>query len=256
MIGVIREEYTEYLFAGLLEKELKCHRFRRNATIAIEPKAGAEFYFSQDYGFNTVEKPCKFAFYALPHLENEIKKQVGNNCALVTYAADPRLHKPKKLKKIYDLVFIGKEYYDERRNYIKVLTDKYPRSFLNQGTRQTIPGQLIPKLLSQGKILFNHTRDVIDVNLRFFEAMALGCQVMVRNKWLGQFATEGVHYMAYSSPEELLAVVDKLLKNDDLREYIAFNARKHFLEHHTYGHRVQTIINHITEYYANNRNRQ
>lgn len=250
-VTIVREEHTEYLFPGLLSKEMEKHQLpgTQEALIYMEPKIPREdellpVYFSQDYPMN---RRAEYLFYTLPSYGKDHKLAMGDNCALVTYAADPEFHKPKDVKKIYDIGFIGNPYYEERNQYLNVIQGAYPNSFFNQSG---IPGQDVPGLLNQCKILFNHTRKIIDVNLRFFESMALGCQVMERNQYLDQFATDGVHYMGYSSHEELLEVLKKLLADDDLRLKIAHNARKHFLKHHTYTHRCKTIIKKLTEFYS------
>lgn len=246
-ITIIREDGTDYLFAGLLARELDKHD-ASDCQVSVEPKKG-DYYISQDYFISKKDYPFKYVFYALPSVGEEYKKEMGEDCSLLTYAADPELHSPKPVKKLYDIGFIGRPYYKDRQDYLKVIESVWPNSFYNQHTH----GLEIPDRLSECKIIFNHTRPEIDVNLRFFEAMALGCQVMLRNKVLDHFATEGIHYMAYSSPEELVSVIKKLLTDDDLRLKITHNARQHFLKHHTYTHRAKSIIKHLTEYYENRR---
>lgn len=245
-ISIIREDGTDYLFAGLLAKELDKHK-TMDLQVSVEPKRW-ENYISQDYFISKKDYPFKYVFYALPSVGEEYKKEMGDNCSLLTYAADPELHKPTDVKKIYDVGFIGKPYYEDRQKYLKTIEKLCPTSFYNS---YETPGIEVPDRLNECKILFNHTRPEIDVNLRFFEAMALGCQVMLRSKVLDQFATDGVHYVSYESPEELVDVIKILLSKDDLRLKIADNARKHFLKHHTYKHRARTIINQLTEFYEN-----
>jgi spore maturation protein CgeB len=250
MIKVVREEGTDYLFAGFLERELAKHD-SIDAVVAVEPKRG-DNYISQDYFYSIKDHPFKYVFYALPSVGEEYKRELGDNCSLLTYAADPEFHKPMDVVKKYNVGFIGRGYYKDREDYLKVIAHFWPNSFFNSyGT----PGIEIPERYSECGVLFNHTRPEIDVNLRFFEEMALGCQVMLRNKILDQFAVEGEHYLAYSSPEELVEVIKRLLADDDLRLKIAHQARKHFLKHHTYTHRAKSVIKHLTEYYENSGNR-
>lgn len=248
MISVFREENTHYLFPGFLDRELKKYPFDRDITIAMEPKRG-DIYFSQDYLISNKDYPFQFVFYALPSLKKDMELMMGKNCALVTYAADPDFHAPQKVEKLYDVGFIGKRYYVDRNKYLETITKFWPRSFLNL---QDCPNALVPQYLNQCKVLFNHTRPEIDVNLRFFEAMALGCQVMLRTPALDQFAQDGVHYMGYSSHEEAVEIIQRLLADDDLRMKIAHNAREHFLKHHTYAHRAKEIVKRLTDYFERN----
>jgi len=242
MINVIREEGTDYLFAGFLEKALKKRYCEHDITLSIEPRRG-EFYFCQDYWITKQDFPVKFMFYALPSHQKEIERIMGKDCALVTYAADPTFHKNRSTKKNFDVGFIGKGYYETRREVLSFLKANY-----NTCIHEDLPGSLVPDHLSQCKVLVNHTRPEIDVNLRFFESMALGCQLMLRTPSLSRFAEEGVHYLGYSSIEEMKNLIDLLLADHNLRERIAYNARLHFLENHTYAHRAQAIINHMKEY--------
>lgn len=248
-ISIVREDGTDYLFAGLLAKELGKHK-AMDLQVSVEPERG-ENYISQDYFISNKDYPFKYVFYALPSVGEEYKREMGKNCSLLTYAADPEFHIPKSVEKKYDVGFIGRPYYKDREDCLKVIEGGWGGSFYNS---YETPGIEVPDRLNECKILFNHTRPEIDVNLRFFEAMALGCQVMLRNKVLDQFATDGVHYVSYGSPEELVDVIKILLSKDDLRLKIADNARKHFLKHHTYKHRAKSIINHLTEFYENRDN--
>jgi hypothetical protein len=245
-ISIIREQGTDYLCAGFLQRELEKHEVEFEATINVEPKKG-EITFCQDYlSYND----SSFVFYALPSQRKDHVEKMGKNTALVTYAADPGFHKPQEVDKKYEVGFVGRMYYPSR----KELVDCVGANF-SLGRWEELPGTEIPVKLSQCKILLNHTRPEIDVNLRFFETMALGCQVMLRTPALEEFAKEGVHYFGYSSPEECVEVIHMLLKDEDLRMRTITNARSHFLANHTYAHRAQAIINHLTEFYEDPRNR-
>ena len=56
---------------------------------------------------------------------------MGDNCALVTYAANPDLHVQHDVKQEFDIGFIGKPYYEERNGYLELLTKYYGDRFLN-----------------------------------------------------------------------------------------------------------------------------
>lgn len=245
MLKIAREPGTDYLFAGLLDKALQKFTIDENVYLGVEPVYSNDYYFCQDYSFQHYPDYPKFVFYSLPSYREKHQEIMGDNCALVTYAADPEVHRPHPVEKIYDVGFIGKLYYDERNDYLNALNSKY-KVYIGDN----VEGKDLAANLSQCRVLFNHTRDTIDVNLRFFETMAIGCQLMIRNQWLGEFAKEDVHFMAYGSPEECLAKVDLLLGNDDLRNKITIASRSHFLANHTYQHRAISIINHIKESYA------
>lgn len=243
MLRVDREPGTDLLFAGFLEKELAKIKVDPTVFISVEPMYG-NIHFCQDYSlvFQEGRQKPNYLFYALPSYRDRHEELMGEKCALVTYAADPEFHKPVSVSKIYDVGFIGRGYYQGRNDCLDAIGKNF--SLLNLSD---VPGSDIPSALSSCKILFNHTRDIIDVNLRFFESMALGCQVMLRTDYLKEFAVEGTHYMGYSTVDELLETIKKLLDNENEIKRITNNARSHFLSNHTYAHRALSIYNHLKE---------
>jgi hypothetical protein len=49
MINIVREDGTDYLFPGLLDKELQKHITDVVGTIWMEPRYGNDIQYSQDY---------------------------------------------------------------------------------------------------------------------------------------------------------------------------------------------------------------
>ena len=247
MISIAREDGTDYLYPGFLDRAMKKRNSKVDAVVFMEPRRGP-IYYCQDYSFSLKDYPYKFVFYGAPYDKEESYRLIGKNSAWVTFAADAEFHKPVRGEKTHDIGFIGHNYYHEREVYLQELEKLRPRSFLNLSE---VAGQDVPKNLSRCKVLFNHIR-VDGVNYRFFESLALGCQVVNRTSHLNEIATEGVHYLAYSSPEELFAVVERLLGDDDLRMKIAHQARSHFLAYHTCDHRALAITNLLEEFFEDN----
>lgn len=245
MVRVVRELGTDYLFAGLLEKELKKHDFPLDVALHIEPSNRSEIFFSQDVRITDPMNDIKFCFYVEPTQEEEMTRLFGKNCALVTYAADPELHYQHDVEKIYDVGFIGNKGGDDRDTYLDVLRESGLKFYESSATN----GDFVASELSRCKVLFNYIR-YVDVNLRFFETMAIGCQLVNRKPGLEKLATRGLHYRSYNSPKEMLAVLDILLNNEGERKHIETNARSHFLSNHTYAHRATAIINHLKEFYG------
>ena len=55
--------------------------------------------------------------------------------------------------------------------------------------------------------------------------------------------TAGVHYMPYADTiEDLVSVVDSLLKDPVKRQEICTAAKQHVLSKHTYAHRALSIL--------------
>lgn len=242
MIRVVRDAGTDYLFAGLLEKELKKHEFPIDVDLYVEPRGHGEYYFSQD-GSCSKEDGVKFCFYTQPSEREKMINVFGSNCALVTYAADPEIHKQIPMEKIFDVGFIGKPHGDDRDDYLDALRSSGLKVFISEDT----PGELLATKLSQCRVLFNHIR-YVDVNLRFFETMAIGCQVVNYNESLDEFSQINTHYSICWDPDSAIKVIKGLLEHPEEIKRIETNARSHFLSNHTYAHRATSIINHLKEY--------
>jgi spore maturation protein CgeB len=242
MIRVMRDAGTDYLFAGLLEKELNKYRGFPMRRLWIEPRGKGNIYFTQD-GSCTREDNVKFCFYSQPSEREKMVEMFGKNCALVTYAADPAIHYQHDVEKIYDVGFIGKPHGDDRDDYLDALRQSGLKVFISEDT----PGEDVALKLSQCKVLFNHIR-YVDVNLRFFETMAIGCQVCSSHEELNEFAVEGEHYHAFDSPGDAINLIKHLLDHEDYINMTEIKARSHFLSNHTYAHRATSIINHLKEY--------
>ena len=246
MITFNREANTDYLFAGLLEKEMINHPTDINLTINIDPCISAnDIYYSQDTTLKGDKVEHEFVFFIEPSWREHFQGKYKNKCALVTYAADPLIHKPYNLEKDYDIGFIGNINGDDRIEYLNALKSSGLKCYISSN----IPGNIMASELSRCKLLFNHIR-FVDINLRFFETMAIGCQLVNRKSSLKEFAEENIHYFGYDNPTEMLLIVKRLLKDDDLRNRTSLRARSHFLSNHTYAHRSQSIINHLTEIYV------
>lgn len=159
-----------------------------------------------------------------------------NNIKCITYACDPELHRPIESKKIYDVGFIGTFQDKDGR---KEVVDAIKKEF-NCFISTTTVSDDISKELSKCKVLFNHIR-YEEVNIRFFEALAIGTQVCTYTPNLNLFATEDESYLTFKSVPEAIDKINKLLVDDDRRNKMALSARKSALNH-TYKHRASEML--------------
>ena len=86
-----------------------------------------------------------------------------------------------------------------------------------------------------------------DVNMRVFEALCSGsCLVTDRVPDLIKVGlVEGIHYVGYSSADELAQVTADLLKDDDRRESIARRGREEVIKNHTYAVRMSQLLDYL-----------
>lgn len=176
-------------------------------------------------------------FYTQPSLGESFARDFGrNNIQLVTYGIDPTVHKPHKVKKKYDVGFIGNVMDGDGRKEWLELIDKNFNCFISTST----PTEEIPLRLSECKVLFNHIR-YEEVNIRFFEAMAVGVQVCTHTPALSLFADLGRDFLTFKTKEECIKRIQYLLDNDHLREEMDHNAQE-TAKRHTYRNRLLTML--------------
>jgi GT2 family glycosyltransferase/spore maturation protein CgeB/polysaccharide pyruvyl transferase WcaK-like protein len=102
----------------------------------------------------------------------------------------------------------------------------------------------LPGIYSSAKLVVDDTASPTlpygAVNSRVFDALATGtlvvtnCEAGVRELFDEDFPT-------YSSPQELREILDRLLKNEGLREELAGRYQKAVLRDHTYGRRAEQL---------------
>ena len=153
-------------------------------------------------------------------------------------ACDPERHRPfPEEKKEYDIGFIGNDTYPKRRRLLDQLETKY--KVLRTNTK---PGVPFSKELSKCKLAFNCSMNY-DVNMRFFEALAIG-RLLVTDFLPAQveFAKEGIHYVPFVDWEDLDNEVGYYLKNEKERENMARAGSVYVRRHHTYADRLRKIL--------------
>lgn len=196
--------------------------YRLNGTYASEPKV---------------------LFYTQPGWGNNFEKQFGRyNVQCQSYAVDEDFHKPFPEEKIYDVGFIGEPHGDDRATYLELMKNNF-----NCFIASDVNNVELPVILSRCKVLFNHIRTE-EVNIRFFENMALGVQVTTHSPALHLFAEEYKHYIAVRSPEEAVDEIKKLLQDEDRQKLIAHQAREHVVKYHTYKDRLLSMLKFVDLY--------
>lgn len=180
-------------------------------------------------------------FYTQPGWGMFFEQKMGRGkTKLLTYAIDEDTYPLVTAEKIYDVGFIGNVMAgDGRQEYLDIIKANF-----NCLVTSEVATRDITKELAKCKVCFNHIR-YEEVNIRFFEALASGAQVVSYSPALHLFAEEGKHYLSFRTPEEAIEKINYLLKHDKIREKIVKDARSHVLKYHTYKNRVQEILNFI-----------
>jgi len=164
------------------------------------------------------------------------------------YACDPDIHRDFKLKKIYDVVFVGNTdplLYKDRVRLLELLKTKF-----NVQIFSNVYEQEMAKIYSQAKIVLNKSCDG-ELNLRVFEAMSSGSLLLTdkleSEPWLEELFRDGKHLVLYRNDAELLEKCAYYLEHEPEREQIAKTGQKEVHMNHTFEHRAEEIIKIISQ---------
>lgn len=151
---------------------------------------------------------------------------------------DEKIHKPMpEVVEEFDIGFIGNLTYPRRKRLFDMLS-------LNFKTyhAERLFGEDYTRALNRCKIIFNCAMDN-DVNMRFFEALGIGKLLMtdhlLENR---EFGKPDEHFVEYNNGKDLIEKVQYYLDNEEIRNKIAIHGHKYALNHHTYTHRLNTLI--------------
>lgn len=239
MFKVNKEEGKFTYPQQLLEKAGSKYYPNVDFTLNCEPVfANGEPYWAFDnYRLKGTNPGANYLFYTQPgwgsHFETMYPR---TKIKCVTYAHDPEIHFDAQLDKEYDVGFIGEfaGIESDRKEYLKALVENF-NCYFSENT----PTTEISTALSKCKILFNHIRSE-EVNIRFFETLAIGTQVCSYTPALHYLVPDDC-YVTFSSIEDCVSKIKELLKKDELRFKIQRRAQKAVKEH-TYKKRVEEML--------------
>jgi hypothetical protein len=183
--------------------------------------------------FENKIKDASCVFYTQPCMK-EYFSLLNPKVKLSMLAGYADFHKPyPEEEKIFDVGYIGQsvdgrgEALDYLRSYFKVYAEEHVYEDYSQR-------------LSRCKVLFNKSR-LGELNLRVYESMAIGALVTDYIEDLKYVGEEGKHFLTYKTMEEAKKKIQYLLDNPDIREQMEKDAREHFLNNHTFLHRLNSM---------------
>jgi glycosyltransferase involved in cell wall biosynthesis len=227
--------------ADLLEKAISTYYPNIDFDLYCEPffEEGKPHWAFDNYRLNGFKVGTPL-FYTQPGWGKFLDDN-RTNFKCVTYACDPEIHRPLDLEKEFNVGFIGELRDDtsEREKILEEIGKNFDCYLSNDVLTQDISAAY-----SKCKVIFNHIRTE-EINIRFFEGLAIGAQVVSHSPALHYFAKEGKHYLSFKSVEEAIDKINYLLKHDNIREKMAKEARQHALEFHTYKHRAEEMLSFI-----------
>ncbi|MCC6794236.1 MAG: glycosyltransferase [Candidatus Hydrogenedentes bacterium] len=158
-------------------------------------------------------------------------------------ACNPDLHKPIDAEELHDITFVGgltEPVHWQRAQVLKALQQHFDVHILAR-----VYGAAMNDAYASGRVAFNHAA-VQDVNMRIFEALAMGRALLTNRDSEANGLTElfenEKHLLIYDDERDLVRKASRLLSDDSLRERLQREGREAVLAHHTYAHRVHTML--------------
>ena len=172
-----------------------------------------------------------------------LKATGSRNVFWLPLACSPEAHHPiAGVEKELDVTMIGAcshPYHRDRARRLSAIGEHF-NVVLHKGAST----EEMCEVYARTKLAFNSSI-FQDVNMRVFETMAMGCALLTNrdaeyNGLLDLFE-DGKHLLAYTE-DNLVELAREYISNDAAREALAQVGREEVLEHHTYLHRVDKIL--------------
>jgi len=217
-----------------LRYEIPKH-LRPNAWWAIDTHLDFDWYRDKSPEFD-------FVFTAQQDGAERLREEGAAEAVWLPLACDPQLHRRHDVSKQFDVCFVGSLYPGDRSDLLSLIRQSYRNTFSGQ-----CYGDEMARVYSASRVVFNRSVKN-DVNMRVFEALACGSLLLTNDltdNGQDELFRDGMHLATYGGPEELLDKIAYYLKREEVRERIAAAGRDEVLAKHTYGHRMETLLDHV-----------
>lgn len=194
-----------------------------------------------------------------------MKNKMKLNTFYLPEALNPRVHKPPLKDRLtleneinIDVVAFG-TMYPYRANLVKNLIDanidialfgvpdvRFPKPEIVKNFRnEYITGERKAEVLLGSKIVFNnfHYAEIESANVKYFEIAGIGAfQICDYKPVLHEYSKIPVENYTYKSIDEAIELINFYKNNREERYRISQEQRTHFLENHTYEHRMIEML--------------
>lgn len=275
------KKYDEYLFRKVAIKIIESdpelvvctYRFINPICIKLIKKAlpGVKVVHVNPDALTTFENQQIFAspydayFTKDPFIVDFMKNKMGLNTFYLPEAFNPRAHKMPTIDRTelenkigIDVVAFG-TMYPYRANMVGQLLNagidvslfgtpdvRFPRPEIISNFRdEFITGSRKAEVLLGSKIVFNnfHYAEIQSANVKFFEISGIGgFQICDYKPTLEEYSCIDVDKFTYKTIGEAIDLIRFYLDKPELRYKMADQQREHFLEHHTYEHRINQLL--------------
>lgn len=228
--------------------------------IHVNPDALTTFELQQIFA-----SQYDFFFTKDPYIVNFMKQKMNLNAIYLPEAFNPLVHQIPKINRIelegktnIDVLIFG-YLYPYRVNMIKkligsginvTLFGKKDKRFFDPELdkyfhNEWITGERKAELLYGSKIVFNnfHYAEIESVNCKFFEIAGIGAfQICDYRPTVDEYSKIDSSKFTFKSIDEAIDLIKFYLDKPMLRHEMANIQYEHFVQNHTYEHRVKQIL--------------
>lgn len=183
---------------------------------------------------------CDFVFTAQKDGSRLMAELTGTKSTWLPLACDPDIHRRLPIKKSLDVSFVGNRFAGPRDRLLSWVTDEFAdRCFVGNAYFDELA-----KIYSQSKFVVNQSLNN-DINMRVFEALSCGALLLtdeILDNGFDDLFRSGVHLETFQNPEEIESQIRYYLANSGKYHNVALAGHRHVREHHTYRHRMQSIV--------------
>lgn len=228
--------------------------------IHINPDALTTFEYQQIFA-----SPYDAYFTKDPYIVSFMKDKMKLNAFYLPEAFNPRIHNYDTIDRIklesiidIDVVSFG-TMYPYRAKIVSELIKKginftlfgtpdkrYPKKEITSNfTSEYITGTRKSEVIFGSKIVFNnfHYAEIESANVKFFEIAGIGgFQICDYKPVLKEYSKVDIDKFTFKSIDEAYELIQYYLDKPLLRHELAEEQRAHFLQNHTYEHRISEIF--------------
>jgi hypothetical protein len=164
-----------------------------------------------------------------------------DRCSVLISAFDPAVHRPLRLGKDIDVLFVG-TMTPRRRAWLDTLSRFHPV------TVASAFGEHAVELINRARVVLNiHADADLDTETRIFEV--LGCGRFLLSEPLSSENPFTPRHLAFAgTPEEMGAAIRQFLEDESAREAVAARGHAAALAGHTYARRAEQIAATMASY--------
>lgn len=228
--------------------------------IHINPDALTTFEYQQIFA-----SPYDAYFTKDPYIVSFMKDKMNLNAFYLPEAFNPRIHNYNSIDRLklerfidIDVVSFG-TIYPYRAKMVSELMNRgvnvslfgtpdirFPKNEITANFRnEYITGKRKSEVLLGSKIVFNnfHYAEIESANVKFFEIAGIGgFQICDYKPVLKEYSKVDIDKFTFKSIDEAYELIQYYLDKPKLRYELAEEQRAHFLENHTYEHRISEIF--------------